>query len=83
MVKGVSKQVILVQNVDKDLFDQAIFILRDGALGEGITEEQLMKQAQAAIRKPRKRVPLRYYGPVWALGGATATALAWLLTALV
>ena len=82
MVKGVSKQVILVQNVDKSLFDQAIFILKDGALAEGVTEEQLMKQAQHAIREPGRGVPLRYYGPVWALAGAAATAVAWLLTAL-
>lgn len=82
MVKGVSKQVILVQNVDKSLFDQAIFILKDGALAEGVTEEQLMKQAQHAIRKPKQGLPLRYYGPVWAMGGAAATAIVWLLTAL-
>lgn len=82
MVKGVSKQVILVQNVDKSLFDQAIFILKDGALAEGVTEEQLMKQAQHAIRKPKRGLPLRYYGPVWAMGGAAATAIVWLLTAL-
>lgn len=82
MVKGVSKQVIVVNSVDKNLFDQAIFILKDGALAEGVTEEQLMKQAQAVVRGHGKKLPLRYYGPVWAMGGAFATAAVWLLTVL-
>ena len=29
MVKGVSKQVIVVQSPDRELFDQAIFILKE------------------------------------------------------
>ena len=29
MVKGISRQVIVVQSPDPKLFDQAIFILRD------------------------------------------------------
>ena len=34
MVKGISKQVIVVQSPDQKLFDQAIFILKDDAVGE-------------------------------------------------
>ena len=80
MVKGVSKQVIVVHSPDKELFDQAIFILKDGAVRQGISEEQLLKEAQQAIRSPDKRRYLRYYGPVWACGGAAVTGLLWLLT---
>ena len=82
MVKGISKQVILVQNPDRELFDQAIFILKDEAVGEGITEELLLKEAQRAINMPAKKPKLRYYGPVWACGGALLTGIAWLLTIL-
>ena len=82
MVKGISKQVILVQNPDRALFDQAIFILKDEAVGEGITEELLLKEAQRAINMPAKKPKLRYYGPVWACGGALLTGIAWLLTIL-
>lgn len=46
MVKGVSKQVIVVHSPDRELFDQAIFILRDNAVNKGITEEALLKEAQ-------------------------------------
>ena len=32
MVKGISRQVIVVQSPDKKLFDQAIFILKEDAV---------------------------------------------------
>ena len=80
MVKGVSKQVIVVHSPDKELFDQAIFILKDGAVRQGISEEQLLKEAQQAIHSPDKRRYLRYYGPVWACGGAAVTGIIWLVS---
>lgn len=82
MVKGVSRQVILVQSPGEELFDQAIFILKDDAVGQGITDEMLLKQAQRAIQgRPAKKKPW-LYGPVWACGGAAVTGIAWLLSAL-
>ena len=33
MVKGVCRQIILVESPEPELFDQAIFILREGAVG--------------------------------------------------
>ena len=82
MVKGVSRQVIVVHSPDPKLFDQAIFILKDEAVGQGITEEALLKEAQQVIRGPQKKRKLYLYGPVWAFGGALVTGLAWLLTIL-
>ena len=84
MVKGVSRQVIVVQSPDKKLFEQAIFILNENAMGQqGITDEALLKEAQQAIRTGSgKKRKLSMYGPVWACGGALATGAAWLLTAL-
>jgi len=82
MVKGVSRQVIVVHNPDKELFDQAIFILKDNAAAKGISNEDLMKQARLAIRNSEKPRYLRYYGPVWACGGAAAMALMWLVTSI-
>ena len=85
MVKGVSRQVIVVHSPEPKLFEQAIFILKDDAVGEGITDEALMKEAQLAIhgsdRQGKKR-HLYLYGAVWAAGGALLTGLAWLLTVL-
>lgn len=86
MVKGISRQVIVVHSPDPKLFEQAIFILRDEAVGrEGITDEALLKEAQAALHSPARgrRRRLFLYGPVWACGGAVVTGLIWLLTTIV
>ena len=85
MVKGISRQVNVVQAPEPKLFEQAIFILREDAMGEGVTDDALMKEAQAAIRaydKPTRKRQLYLYGAVWAAGGALATGLAWLMTVL-
>ena len=81
MVKGVSRQVIVVQSPDRKLFEQAIFILREDAPQEGITDEMLLREARQAARR-RGKQPLVAQGPLWAAGGALATALVWLLTAV-
>ena len=83
MVKGISRQVILVHSPDPKLFEQAIFILKDEAVEKGITEEDLLKEAQSLIRpgQGRKR-KLYFYGPLWACGGAVITGLVWMLTLL-
>lgn len=82
MVKGVSRQVIVVNSPDPKLFEQAIFILKDEAVAQGITEEALLKEAQKVIHSPAKKRKLLLYGPVWACGGAVVTGLVWLLTIL-
>lgn len=84
MVKGISRQVIVVQSPGEELFDQAIFILKDEAVHQGVTDEMLMKQAQRAIHgsgRGKKR-KLWLYGPVWACGGALLTGIVWLITAI-
>ena len=83
MVKGISRQVIVVDSPEPKIFEQAIFILKDEAVqGEGITDEALMKEATRLLRGHggEKKTPLRYYGPVWACGGAAVTGLVWLIS---
>ena len=83
MVKGISKQVIVVQSPDPKLFEQAIFILREDT--EGVSDEALLKEANQAIRGPlkeKKRRKLYLYGPAWACCGAVATGLVWLISSL-
>ena len=85
MVKGISRQMIVVHAPDPKLFEQAIFILKDD-VGEGITDEALLKEARNAIRgsedRPGKKRHFYLYGAVWASGGALITGLIWLLTVL-
>ena len=81
MVKGVSRQVIVVHSPGEQIFDQAIFILKEDALGEGVTDEMLLKEAGQVLRtEPGARSWAG--GPVWAMAGAAATAALWLITAL-
>jgi len=79
MVKGISRQVIVVKSPDGKLFEQAIFILKEDA--QPVSDEALLKEADRVIRGPlggHRRKMLR--GPVWACGGAVATGLLWLIT---
>ena len=82
MVKGISRQVIVVHSPDRQFFDQAIFILKDGQ--QGVTDEMLLKEAKRLINTPSVPIGQKLWrcGPVWACGGAFLTGLAWLLTAL-
>lgn len=86
MVKGISRQVIVVHSPDQKLFDQAIFILKDEAVGkEGITDKMLLKAADKLLNTPGKGNirPINFYGVLWACGGALLTGLAWLLSVLI
>lgn len=83
MVKGISRQVIVVHSPDREMFEQAIFILRENAVGEGITDDVLLKEAERAIRGSGRREKTRrlyLYGAVWACAGSMLTGLVWLLT---
>ena len=85
MVKGISRQVIVVHAPEPKLFEQAIFILKDDALGkEGVTDDLLLQEVQKLIRSSGdgKKRKLLLYGPVWACFGAVITGLIWLITTL-
>ena len=80
MVKGTSRQVIVVNGTEEKVFDQAIFILRDSAVGEGVSDEALLREAKGCLEVPgRRRAKWLHNGPVW---GAVGAGLAWLLTIL-
>ena len=89
MVKGISKQVIVVRSPDAELFDQAIFILKDRQAAD-VSDEQLLRQANQAVERyartsfsrsrlgrPRAMPPALYTAI-----GAAATALVWAVTTL-
>lgn len=89
MVKGVSKQVIVVRQPEAKLFEQAIFLLRDDAAA--VTDEELLRQANEAAddclrrhagseKKPRR---FRWSAVAFTLLGAASTGLAWLLSVLI
>ena len=49
MVRGISKQVIVVEGNNRDLYDSAIFILKSGHANEGVDEKELLRQAITAL----------------------------------
>ena len=86
MVKGISRQVIVVHAPEPKLFEQAIFILSSDAVGQGgITDELLLKEANKLIHTsaPANKRNLLLCGPLWAAVGAALTGGAWLLTTLI
>ncbi len=86
MVKGTSRRVIVVRPPDQQLFEQAIFLLKEDAAGQqGVTAQQVVQEAKEAadsyLRKhaPGKRGLARlgkYRGWLWFLAGAACTGIA-------
>ena len=87
MVKGVSRQVIVVRPREEKLFDQAIFLLKEGA--EGVSDEQLLTQARKAANRylrtqpPQPRAWRRLIYAGYATLGAAVASTGWLLWMLV
>ena len=78
MVKGISRQVIVVQSPDKQLFDQAIFILSDAAVrGDGVTEEKLLREAKRLMKTPARRWSRTGAILLGAIMGAVMCCAAW------
>ncbi len=85
MVKGITKQVVLVHSPDRKLFEQAIFILSDEATAEGgVTDEALLKEARFAIREKRSYPAKINWNHVLAgsVAGTMFTSALWVISLL-
>ena len=82
MVKGVSRQVVVVRSPDRELFDEAIFLVRADADPKGISDDALMREAgrsagryvSAGVPSRRREILLR---AGYALLGAAVSCAAW------
>jgi len=86
MVKGISRRVVVVDAPEHRFFEQAIFIVRNDAAGEGITSRELVEEARR-VAPPcgtsRFSNRWRTLNPiVYTLIGAGTIGLAWLIAAL-
>ncbi len=86
MVKGVSRQVVVVSAPDEKLFEQAIFLVRSDISGEGVTSSALVREARR-ITKDCAAGRARRFTPslspqLSALLGASIVGLAWILVTL-
>ena len=77
MVKGITRQVILVKSPDPRLFEEAL-------AREGVTAEHVLKEARRAADgylkqgKAWNRRLERLPAPLWAAIGAAAASAGWL-----
>ena len=49
MVKGISRRVVVVEAPDQRFFEQAIFIVRNDAAGNGVTSRELVEDTLKAL----------------------------------
>ena len=88
MVKGISRRVVVVDSPDQRFFEQAIFIVRNDAGGEGVTARELVEEARRVARGytggSRLSRAWRELNPlVYTLIGAGSIGLIWLIVALI
>ncbi|MDR1299528.1 MAG: translation initiation factor 2 [Oscillospiraceae bacterium] len=88
MVKGVTRRVVVIKSPDKDIFDEAIFIVKDGLAGDATgSPGDVVIQAQLAadsyIRDHLERRRRRMPAPVYIALGAILSGAAMLLYQLV
>ena len=88
MVKGISRRVVVVDSPDQRFFEQAIFIVRTDAGGEGVTARELVEEARRVARGytggSRLSRAWRELNPlVYTLIGAGSIGLIWLIVTLI
>lgn len=88
MVKGNTRQVIVVKSPDTRLFEQAIFLLKEDAIEKsGVTARDLMEEARiAADNYMTQQAPpcQKHHIPsiIWAMIGAACVGFIWLTSSL-
>ena len=90
MVKGISRRVVVVESPDQRFFEQAIFIVRNDAVGEGVTARDLVEEARRVAKNyaggnhgKLSRAWRELSPAVFSLMGAAAIGLVWLLVTLI
>lgn len=90
MVKGITRRVVVIKSPDPRVFDEAIFLVKEDVLHHGVTNEQILSEAQEAAQnyirshqKPKKSIWTMLPPQGFALLGAGATAIIWALAALI
>ena len=90
MVKGISRRVVVIDSPDQRYFEQAIFLVRNDAAGQGVTAQELVEEARRVARNyaggdhGRLTRAWRELSPaVYPLMGAAGIGLVWLTVWLV
>ena len=91
MVRGTNRRVVVVKSPDPQIFEEAIFIVREDLFHRGNSAEKVMGEARRAagaylrgatgLRRPPlwRRIPAGLFAGI----GAAAAGIAWLAFRLV
>ena len=88
MVKGITRRVVVIKSPEQHIFDEAIFIVKEDALHRGVTNSEILREAQDAAsnymksREEKGRLS-DLPAPFFAVLGAAATGLLWLLSSII
>ena len=82
MIKGISRRVIVVKSPDRRFFEEAIFLVREGVVGQGgVTADQVVEEARRVadgfVRKQKNRWYHRIPAPGYMALGALMATMAW------
>ena len=89
MVKGTNRRVVVVRSPDPQIFEEAIFVIREDLFHRGGSADKILAEAkQAANAYLRTAVrPRRFWERIprtlFAAAGAVAAGIAWLTYHLV
>lgn len=89
MVKGTTRQVMVVKTPDTGVFEQAIFLLReDSTEKQGYTEDRILEEvsrltAEGQIRSRHSKGVHRLSPLAWSSIGAALVGIAWFLTTVI
>lgn len=84
MVKGISKRAVVVRPQGEQLFEQAIFIVAEGAMGV-MSQQDMLREATriAGGYAPKKTTKRALMPPLIFAAGMAATGIVWMITALI
>jgi hypothetical protein len=84
VVRGISKQVILIQGDGNDFYESAILLLKEDKLKDGVGDDELLRQAKAALNRDRLKRDNRYAwsGILCGIGGFLLSCGLWCLILL-
>lgn len=89
MVKGTTRRVVVIKSPDPRIFDEAIFIVKEDCARGGVTNAQILREAQETAQNYilSQRVPAKKFldrvPPMAYLGiGAGFVALLWLVVSI-
>ena len=69
MLKGISRRVIVVKSPDRRFFEEAIFFVKEGAIGTGgVTAEQVVEEARRVADGFVKKRQRKWYQHIPATG---------------